>query len=490
MFNPVKRVFTVLAALVFVFAFCAPATGASVAPDSPQVQKAITGAVNYLEKELQSPGYSGMLEWAMLGYYGIGKDAGHLSKLRETQITRGIMLSETKSTDYQRTVLGALAAGQNPDGYGGKNLLQSVIASQTPSGKFADTINGTGEKLVNAHVWGIIALHVAGQDIPQADRALQWLTAHQNADGGFSIDIRLDESDVDMTAMAIIAMACLGQDSSFPAVEKALVYLQEQQNEDGTFGAWGTSTAESCAQVVQALTILGIDPTAEAWSKGGGNAVTGLLQYRLADGSFSHGSERLPNDMASAQALIALGDYRAGESVYQRLGATGKTAFTDLPDGHFAYQAVNDLLARQVVGGYSDRTFRPDNPVTREEFVVMLARAKGLAPETGKRFADLPAGHWASGHVSAAASQGLVSGYPGNLFGTGKNITGAEVMAMITKAAGLSEQVAQAQTDTWYSGCVKVATEKGLIYPGFAALSPATRAQCAHSLNQFIQTGD
>jgi len=393
MLTPLRKAFVVLGALVLVLAFSAPAAGAFVAPDSPQVRQAITGAVNYLEKELQSPGYSGMLEWAMLGYYGIGKDAGHLSKLREAQIHRGIMLSETKSTDYQRTMLGALAAGQNPAGYGGKNLLQSVIASQTPSGKFADAINGNGEKLINAHVWGIIALHVAGQDIPRADRALQWLAAHQNADGGFSIDIRLDESDVDMTAMAIIAMACLGQDSSLVAVEKALVYLQEQQNEDGTFGAWGTSTAESCAQVVQALTILGIDPAAEEWSKGGGNAVTGLLQYRLADGSFSHGSERLPNDMASAQALIALGDYRAGASVYKRLGATAKTGFTDLPEGHFAYQAVNDLLAGQVAGGYSDSTFRPDNPVTREEFMVMLARALGLAPEPGNRFADLSAGH-------------------------------------------------------------------------------------------------
>jgi len=166
MFNPVKRVFTVFWALVFVLAFGAPAAGASVTPDSPQVRKAITGVVNYLEKELQSSGYDGMLEWAMLGYYGIGKDTGQLSKLREAQIPRGIMLSETKSTDYQRTVLGAMAAGKNPDGYGGKNLLQDIIASQTPSGKFADAIDGTGERLVNAHVWGIIALHVAGQYRP------------------------------------------------------------------------------------------------------------------------------------------------------------------------------------------------------------------------------------------------------------------------------------------------------------------------------------
>lgn len=324
MFCRFKKALIVVGALVILSSLGGPAAGAAVAPDSPRVRTAIIGAVNYLEKELQSPGYDGMLEWAMLGYYGISKDAGRLSYLREKQIREGIMLSEARSTDYQRTVLGALAAGKNPDGYGGKDLLRSVIVSQNPSGKFADAVDGAGEKLVNAHVWGIISLYAAGESIPDPEGALRWLTAHQNADGGFGIDVRLADSDVDMTAMAIIAMACLGKDQSFPAVKRALTYLREQQNGDGSFGAWGTSSAESCAQVVQALVILGIDPAGKQWSKNGGNPVTGLLQFRLADGSFSHGPERLPNDMATAQALIALGDYSTGKSVYKRIAAANQ----------------------------------------------------------------------------------------------------------------------------------------------------------------------
>lgn len=194
-----------------------------------------------------------------------------------------MMISDHKSTDYQRTLLGAVAAGKNPDGYGGKYLLRDILASQTVTGKFADTIDGTGENLVNAHVWGIISLYAAGEEIPRAEQALQWLVNHQNNDGGFSIDSRLAFSDVDMTAMAIIAMACLGKDKSFPPVEKALAYLREQQNADGTFGAWGTASAESCAQVVQSLVILGIDPTGDEWTRGGGNPVTGLLSFRLPE---------------------------------------------------------------------------------------------------------------------------------------------------------------------------------------------------------------
>ncbi len=486
LFKRFKKVLVFMGALVCMMAFCAPSAITAVAPNGLEVQKAIQGAVIYLDKKMQSQGYNGMLEWAMLGYYGIGKDAGHLSKLREAQILQGIMLSETKSTDYQRTLLGAVAAGKDPNDYGNKNLLQSIITSQTPSGKFADTISGSGEVLINAHVWGIISLYSAGQDIPRAEKALQWLTAHQNTDGGFSIDIRLDESDVDMTSMAIIAMVCLGKDTSFPAVEKALSYLQEQQNEDGSFGAWGTSTTESCSQVVQALTILDIDPTAKEWTKGGGNAVTCLLQHYLSDGSFCHSSDRMPNDMASAQALIALGDYLTGQSVYKKIRDVQngeKSSFKDLSKEYFAYKAVNDLLDRHVVSGYPDGTFRPDNPVTREEFVVMLARTMEITPEVvDKHFYDLPADHWAAGQVSAVFKRGLFSGYPGNLFGTGKSITGAEVMVMLTNAAGFSRQAKQANTDTWYSGSVKIAQEQGFIYPNFATANPATRAQCAYSL--------
>ena len=488
MFKKLSQVLTVVGALVVMLAMYAPSAEAAVTPDSPEVQQAITGAISYLDQELQAPSYTGMLEWSMLGYFGVGRDVGQLSAIREAQIHQGILLDANKSTDYQRTVLGALAAGENPDGYGGKQLLQNIMAAQTPAGKFADTINGSGEMLVNAHVWGIIALYAAGESIPRADLALQWLIAHQNADGGFSIDVRLEESDVDMTSMAVLALACLEQDSSSTVVQKALAFLRTEQLADGSFGTWGTPTAESCAQVVQALTMLGMEPTAEEWTKGGGNAVTGLLQFRLADGSFSHGLERLPNDMATAQALVALGDFQAGQSVYRKLNHTGtdvQTDFNDLPTDHYAYQAINDLLARQVVSGYPDGTFRPEQRVTREEFVVMLARAMQLAPTAaGHQFTDLPAQHWAAGQITAAVERGLVQGYPGNLFGTGKNITGAEVVVMLTNALGLAREAQQVNLENWYAGSVQVARTQGFIYPNFTAAMPATRAQCAYSLSR------
>ncbi|MBM7853924.1 hypothetical protein JOC37_000289 [Desulfohalotomaculum tongense] len=311
----------------------APVSYAAPAADEAEIENAIAGAVRYLQKEMLAPDYEGVLDWAILGFYAAGKDVEILSRKREAQIKNGEMISEFKNTDYQRTILAALAAGKKPDEYGGRKLVAKVKASQMVSGKFADSVNGTGERLVNAHIWGIISLYAAGEDIPNADKALQWLVEHQNTDGGFGIDTEIQGSDVDITAMAIIAMACLGQDDRYPPVQRALAYLKKQQNDDGSFGAWGTPAAESCAQVVQALVMLGLDPAGDEWSKGGGNPVTGMLKYRLKDGSFSHGSELLPNDMATVQALLALTDYYTGQSIYSRLRLAQRPVVNNLPAG-------------------------------------------------------------------------------------------------------------------------------------------------------------
>ncbi|SFG24511.1 Squalene-hopene cyclase C-terminal domain-containing protein [Desulfotomaculum arcticum] len=291
----------------------------STGRESLELPKTITKTAQFLEKEMLASDYEGIMEWGMIGLYGAGKDVGSFAKIREAQIARGEMISEFKNTDYQRSILGALAAGKSPNAYGNKKLLESEIASQQANGKFADSLSGEGARMVNAHIWGVISLYAAGQEIPNSEKALQWLVEHQNADGGFSIDTEIKESDIDMTAMAIIAMACLGQDAACDPVQKALAYLRQQQNDDGSFGAWGIPTAESCAQVIQALTMLGIDPTGDAWVKNGGNPLTGLLQFRLDNGAFSHGPEKIPNVMATSQALVALVDYYTGQSIYQKL---------------------------------------------------------------------------------------------------------------------------------------------------------------------------
>lgn len=77
--------------------------------------------------------------------------------------------------------------------------------------------------------------------------------------------------------------------------------------------------------------------------------------------------------------------------------------FGDVPVSHWAYGAIQNLAQQQIVNGFPDNTFKPELPVTREQFAVVLTTALKLptdqrAPET---FSDVPRSHWAFLYVDA-----------------------------------------------------------------------------------------
>ena len=102
-------------------------------------------------------------------------------------------------------------------------------------------------------------------------------------------------------------------------------------------------------------------------------------------------------------------------------------------------QAVLErVIAAGYMKGYPDGTFRPEEPVTRAEFAVSLARSAGLDPvaSPAKTFRDLPANNWAAPLVYAAVAKGWVSGYPDGTFHPDGNITREESMAMVAGRMG------------------------------------------------------
>ncbi len=73
------------------------------------------------------------------------------------------------------------------------------------------------------------------------------------------------------------------------AVDKALEVLSALQRNDGGFGSWGTVNSESCAQVIVALTALGIDPTADSrFIKNGLTVLDALARFYVTGGGFRH----------------------------------------------------------------------------------------------------------------------------------------------------------------------------------------------------------
>jgi hypothetical protein len=449
----------------------------------------LSSTARHVRQAVGASNFSERLDWPILALVGAGEKVDSLICIREQQVRRGQLFDARRSTDYHRTIVGAVAAGVNPQSFGGYNLVQKVKGSQRESGKFGDLISGEGENLVNAHIWGILSLYVAGEPIPNRFRAFSWLVNNQKGDGGFSVEATMRSSDVDMTGMALMAFAALGRDADHPAVKKALDYLKSQQQDDGDFSPWISSGPESIAQVIHGLVMLGIDPAGREWTRSGGSLVSALLRYRRADGSFSRRPGGEMDFISTCQALAALGDVNRGTSIYTLLHRKN-AGFADLPPDHGAFADVSELVFRQVLAGYPDGTFRPENPVKRAEFAKMIVAALGMSPKTNlttRRFADVPPSHWANPCIRVAVDHGLLAGKGGNLFAPDDNISGAEVMAILVRALGEEKQTVAKPGEAWYAGSVRVARGKGLLYSGFDATRPATRAQCAYSLMRFLQ---
>lgn len=455
---------------------------AQTSGDRDRIKQAIDRAVNYL---LQKEKTKGVLSpWSYIAL------AAAWQSLDETRAGQACdkMLSALQSgemNDYATAVLIILARGGNPYHYQGQNLIQKIKDAQLPGGKFADNVNSGGENLVNAHIWAVLALSAAGADIPDKEKALQWLIAQQHADGSFYWDATdRDTSDVDSTGMALMAMGAMGENKDSAPVKKAVAYIKTIQKDNGGFDAWGAENPETCNMVIEGLVAVGISPTGEELSKPNGNPVTAMLGFQLPDGSFEHLKGMGSNEMATQQALIALTDVYFGSTLFDRLKGKGKSilTFVDLQPSYWAYEAIRQLVEDRVLSGYPDNTFRPDNQVTRAEFAKYVVCGLNLGQSgTGKssHFADVPEKHWADSVIKAAFAKGLMKGVSPERFAPDNSITGAEVITILVRAAGLENQAEMKKGDKWYSGYVEIASEKGLLYPGFDAAKPATRAQCA-----------
>lgn len=504
-------------------------SGAALAAQSKvtreDVYKAAQKTIEYYHNTYQKNQFGGILDWPALGLFGFGEDVSgpkwtangkNGAYWREEEARQGVMLSKTKNTDFQRTIIGVCAAGKDPRNFGGLNLVETVKGTMLPNGHFADSVadNKTGlpvgQELINAHVFGVIALHCAGEPIPNRDKCVEWLEKQQHKDGGFTWDVKyfddpadydLVDSDVDMTAAALMAFAILGENETNPVVARAIDFLKDEQLDNGGFHSWGTENPESCAWVIQALTLLGQDPMGPDWTKpSGGNPVSAMLRFQLPNGSFTHvlrEEENLPiydNSMSTYEALYAMADAYNKRAAYDLLHEkyrpeAEKNMFSDFQPGQFGFQETISLVYDYVLSGYDDGTFRPGAPVTRAEFARYLVYGLSLQEETetyrgSDKFRDVTPGHWADGCIGVCVAKGYVSGTAENTYSPEDNITGEQLMSMLVRAAGLTEEAGALQEagKGWADGYIKAAEKNGLAYPGFDPQKSATRAQCAWSV--------
>ena len=154
------------------------------------------------------------------------------------------------------------------------------------------------------------------------DGLLSEILSRVKDDGGWAV--MGSWGDVDVTAMTLQALAPHygGRGDVTDAIDRAVDWLSTKQLESGGFKTMGAENCESAAQVVMALSDLGIDPQTDSrFIKNGTSVMDAMMDYRLSNGGFSHtGNDGNAN--ATVEVFCALTAYRRmcyGQSCFYQL---------------------------------------------------------------------------------------------------------------------------------------------------------------------------
>jgi hypothetical protein len=132
-------------------------------------------------------------------------------------------------------------------------------------------------------------------------------------------------------------------------------------------------------------------------------------------------------------------------------------AFSDVSPGDDYAEAINELSNLGIINGKDDGTFRPRELVTRQQFAKMIVLTLDLPVSENDVcfFSDVevsgPGNLFPDNYVAVAAAQGITKGYPGNVFLPGNNISRAQVMSMVVRAAPLAGVSLSQPTSAYYA---------------------------------------
>ena len=141
---------------------------------------------------------------------------------------------------------------------------------------------------------------------------------------------------------------------------------------------------------------------------------------------YEDSSMRPDNAMTRAEVAV----------IFYRLLATEEKSvprssnFSDVDDEVWYSQAVSYLADIDVLTGYSDGTFEPNQPVTRAEFATIVSRFYETNTMDSRAFPDIE-GHWAEEYINLVAEKGWANGYPDGTFKPQQNITRAEAVKIV-----------------------------------------------------------
>ncbi|MCI8608563.1 MAG: terpene cyclase/mutase family protein [Firmicutes bacterium] len=322
--------------LTLVLTLCLGMTGYGYGATAAKIESAFEKTGAYMVHKVKEPSFSTVGgEWLMYGLAEAGYDLPQAyvktyQKAVEDAVesSKGVLHSR-KYTEYSRVVIAYSALGLDPTDIKGYNMLE----------KLAD-FNSVIWQGINGPIYALRALDAGGYEIPKVSdienvttrqKLIDYILSCQLADGGWTLAYTPKEdeqenqknkktlkADADVTAMAMESLVpYYKQEKVKKGLDKAIVCLSKMQKANGGYDSGNFSNLESCAQVVSALSNMGINPNTDSrFKKNGKSVVDALLTYYdEKTGGFRHvnkaggGYEPTVDQMATEQAYYALAQY-------------------------------------------------------------------------------------------------------------------------------------------------------------------------------------
>lgn len=159
----------------------------------------------------------------------------------------------------------------------------------------------------------------------------------------------------------------------------------------------------------------------------------------------------VPRWSLGSAALLSLGlAVSAVAPLVNSVPASGQATFPDVEPSYWARPFIQALAERNIIAGYPDGTYRPEQPLDRDEFAAIIRKAFSQKEvrqiPSGSVFKDVPADYWAAPPIEEAYESGFMSAYPGGYFRPREEVSRVDAIASLVNNLNLSPETPQATT--------------------------------------------
>lgn len=227
----------------------------------------------------------------------------------------------------------------------------------------------------------------------------------------------------------------------------------------------------------------------------GSNGSSGSSGHSSSNSSINGGISQKPVLSNPAAGLIPSTDIPSTDNEEKGNKAP---EFSDMDQAPWAEKYIKYCNSKGIINGFEDGTFRPNDFVTREQFVKMVIEGLDLAivAEGINNFQDVENGSWYEPYVRSAHSLDITNGVGDNMFGIGINITRQELVTMLYRAYWIDSADATNFTDNseiaeYASTAVAAYSGAGILNGyGDGSFKPnalATRAEAAAIITRLVE---